>query len=71
MVIHIKVKSGAKMNHIEKLTDSSYRVEVTTTPIHNKANNAVVKLLAEYFHTKQSEIIIVKGLKSSKKIVYI
>lgn len=46
----------------------SLKVKVTSPPEKGKANEEVVELLAERFHVKKSDITILSGLKSRKKV---
>jgi uncharacterized protein (TIGR00251 family) len=69
--ISIHVKTGARENSVTKLDNASYRVAVSARPIEGKANEAVVKVLADYFCVPKSCIDIISGHSSSKKIVSI
>lgn len=68
MKISVSVKPNAKQNKIEK-SDTGYLVWTQAPPTENKANNAVIELLAEYFNIPKSKINIVAGFKSRKKII--
>ncbi len=68
MKIFVKVKSKAKKNSVKAIDIANYLVEVTEPPEKNKANIEVIKLLAKYFNTSFSKIILLKGQHSKKKI---
>ncbi|MFA5033838.1 MAG: DUF167 domain-containing protein [bacterium] len=70
MKISVTVKLKSKQEKVEK-TDAGYLVYVKAPPIENKANEAVIKLLAEHFNVSKSQVIILKGLTSKHKIVEI
>ena len=69
MTIQITVKSNQKISKVEKTEEGEYKVFVKSSPIENKANIEVIKVLSEYFDIPKSSIKIKLGLKSSKKIV--
>ena len=63
------VKPGARQESVVRLGEGEYRVSVKAPAREGKANEAVIALLAEYFDTKKSHIIIVRGVSSRKKWV--
>ena len=73
--LHIKVTTKAKVQRIkeELLDDGStlYRIYVTAAPENNKANQAVVNLLAKTFGVAKSSITLVQGHHSREKIIEI
>ena len=69
MYIHIQAKPKSKKESIEKLDESHYKVSVKEIPEKNKANQAIIKALAEYFNVAKSEIKIISGHTSRQKIV--
>ncbi|MBM3252115.1 MAG: DUF167 domain-containing protein [Candidatus Omnitrophica bacterium] len=70
MKINIKVIAGAKKNLVKKENDY-LKVYVSAPAIEGKANKAVISLLAEHFGVKNSQISILRGLHSSRKVVEI
>jgi len=58
---HLPSNEGRKIKN--------YKVWVKAPAKENKANEAVVKVLAKYFGTAKSNVNILSGLKSKKKIV--
>lgn len=71
MLINIKVIPRAKKNEVIKIDDKNYRVRLTAAPVDGKANEALVKLLSEYFDVTKSGIRIVRGERGREKIVEI
>lgn len=69
MIIEIIVKTKQKISKVEKIDDRTYKVFVKSSPIQNKANAEIVKLLSEYFDVAKGNIKIKLGKTSSKKIV--
>ncbi len=70
-MLKIKVMPNSKINLIEKIGQDNYKIKIMEKAIDGKANKAVISALAEYFNTKKSNINIVKGAMSSKKIIEI
>ena len=72
--IRIKVKAipRANKNQISGLMeDGSLKVHLKAPPVDGKANQALVKLLADCFKVSQSAVSIISGLNGRKKIVKI
>jgi len=59
------------MNSVKQNEDGSYAVSLTATPIEGKANNQLIKVLADYFKVAKSRITIKSGQKSRDKLVII
>jgi uncharacterized protein len=70
MKINVTVKLRSHEDKVTK-TETGYIVSITAAPIENKANIAVIKVLADHFNVPKSQVSIVSGLKSKKKIVEI
>ena len=70
MLISIRVTTRAKKESV-KSRDNVLRVCVNQPPEDGRANEAVIKLLAEHFKISKSQIKIVKGEKSREKIIEI
>ena len=71
MKIFVKAKPGAKEEKVEKVSESTFIVSVTARPEKGRANEAMAKVLAEYFAVSKSQIIILSGFGSRQKIVEI
>ncbi len=71
MIVKIKLTPNSKVEKIERVSSNELNIKIREKPIEGKANKALIKLLADYFHTSKSRIRIVRGLKSRKKIVEI
>jgi len=71
MRIFIKAIPKAKEGRIEKIDESHYSVWVKEPPIKGKANQAVIKALAEYFKIAPSRVKIVAGYISKQKTIEI
>jgi len=71
MKISVKVKPGAREEYIKEIGEGNFEVAVKEPPVQGKANRAVVRALAEYFHVSQSQVSIVSGYTSRNKVVEI
>ena len=69
-LINIKVIPNAKSNEVIEEVDS-IKVKVNSPAIGGKANKAVIKVLADHFKVKKSQISIVKGEKNRNKRIQI
>jgi uncharacterized protein (TIGR00251 family) len=68
--IGIKVIPRSSREEIVK-TDEGYLVRVKAQPQEGKANEAVIKLVAEHFGVTRSQVRITSGLSGRNKIVEI
>lgn len=71
MRIFVKVKPSAKIESVEKIDEVHFIISVKAPPVEGKANEAVVKLLADYFSVPRGNVKIVSGLFSRNKVVEI
>ncbi len=69
MKIFIKLKPGAKENRVERINEKSFVISVKDPPINGKANEAMIRLLANYFGTTKTSVKIISGFTSRQKIV--
>jgi uncharacterized protein (TIGR00251 family) len=70
MKIQVKVKPNSRTEGISPEGDS-FIVKVKEPPKEGKANQAVIKLLAEHFSVPQSRVSILSGFRSKNKVVEI
>jgi len=68
MKIQVKVKPNSKTEEVIQEGDS-FIVKVKEPPKEGKANQAVIKLLAEHFGVPQSQVRILSGLRSKNKVI--
>lgn len=69
MKIQVKVKTGARENRVSFDKENNlYTVSTKVQPIEGKANEAVIKLLSEFFNVPKSDINLKTGPKSKIKI---
>lgn len=70
MKIEIWVKPGSKIEKIEE-KEGGLAIFIHAKAHDGEANKAIVEKLAKYFGVAKSQVEIVSGLKSRKKIVEI
>jgi uncharacterized protein (TIGR00251 family) len=68
MKIQIKVKPNSKTEEVSQEGDT-FIVKVKEPPREGKANQAVIKLLADYFGVAKSRVRILSGFKSKNKVI--
>lgn len=71
MKIHVTVKSNSKQTEVIFLREGQFKVVVTEPPTQNKANNAVIEALAEYFKLPKSLLKITRGIRTKSKTIEI
>ncbi|MDD5136555.1 MAG: DUF167 domain-containing protein [Candidatus Omnitrophica bacterium] len=67
--ISVKVKPGSKQDSVEAAGEGQYTVRVKERAIEGRANDAVIRLLSEYFDVPKSSISIVRGIKGKLKMI--
>ena len=68
MKIQVKVKPNSKTDEVSREGDS-FIVKVKQPPKGGKANQAVIKLLAEHFGVPHSQVRILSGFRSRNKVI--
>lgn len=78
MKISVHAKLHAKEEKVEKViiqrltgAEAQYQVSVKELPVDGKANEAIIRVLAEYFKVSKSNVRVVKGHTSREKIIEI
>ncbi len=71
MKISVKVKPGSKKENVERIDDTNFIAHVKAPPVEGKANEALVRLLSDYFGVPKSKILIIKGTAGKYKLVEI
>jgi uncharacterized protein len=67
MKVKVRLRPGAKVEKIEKVSDTEYRVWVKAPPREGKANEALVEALARYFDRPRSAVRLIRGKSSREK----
>jgi uncharacterized protein (TIGR00251 family) len=67
----VQVKPNAKQQKIAEQSDGSLTIHLKSPPVDGKANEELIKLLAEKFNVPKSDIRIKSGMSSRQKLVEI
>jgi len=71
MKIFVTVKPGVKREEIKSADGTHMKVSVKAQPHEGKANEAVIKALAEHFGVAPSRVRVAGGHTGRKKIIEI
>jgi uncharacterized protein (TIGR00251 family) len=69
--LSVRVTPRSGRDEVEVLADGSLKVRLTTPPVDDKANEALVELLAKHLAVPKSAIRIVRGRTGRNKVVEI
>jgi len=69
--IRIKVKPNARSSGLEKLSDGTWLARVASPPVDGKANEELVRLIAERFSVRKAQVSIKSGASGRLKLVQI
>ena len=70
MEIEVKVIPNAKRNIISP-EGQRYKIHLNAPAVDGKANEALIRFLAEHYQVRKNQIEITKGLKSRHKVIII
>lgn len=70
MIIEVKVTAGSKSNSFRK-DNNLYYIRIMAKAIDGKANKAIIDFISNELKIKRKDIEIIKGEKSSKKLLSI
>lgn len=68
MKIIVIAHPNSKKPRIEKDLMEVLHIYVHEPPLEGRANKAIVEALAEYFHVKKSNVLLLSGAKSKQKV---
>lgn len=69
--ISVKITPSAKKEGIIDEGNNCFKIKVGAPAVEGKANEAMIKILAEYFDIPKSRIKIVRGKFAKNKIIEI
>ena len=67
--IYVKVIPRSSQNKVEKISEGEYKIKLTAPPVDGKANDMLIKVLADYFGVSKSSLNIVGGKSARIKMV--
>jgi uncharacterized protein (TIGR00251 family) len=68
--IEVRVSTNCKDTQVVSL-NGIYKVKLKSKPLDNRANLELIDTLSKYFNVSKLSVTILKGLKSSNKLVEI
>lgn len=71
MLLRVRVKPGARQPRIEQAPDGTWLVWLQSPPVEGRANEELIRRLAERFGVPRSQVRIRSGHASRLKIVEI
>ena len=71
MKVEVLVKPGSKKGPLVAPSQDAIMVYLREKPHDGEANEALIKVLAEYYGVSKSQVAIISGGKSRKKVVEI
>jgi uncharacterized protein (TIGR00251 family) len=69
MKFFVKVKAGAKADQVDPVDETHLNVFVKAPAREGRANEAVLKVLAEHLGVPRVRLSIVKGLANRNKVI--
>lgn len=70
--IKIRVLPRSSKNEVVgEMADGTLKIKLTAPPVDGKANDSLIKLLAEHFDVTKNKIKIAAGATSKNKVVEI
>jgi uncharacterized protein (TIGR00251 family) len=69
IIIEVKVDPRSSRNEIVGVVEKTVRIKLTAPPVGGAANELLIKLLAEKFGIRKSDVIIMKGESSRHKLI--
>lgn len=67
----IKVKPGARESTLTEQSDGSFVARLKSPPVDGKANEELIRLIADHFGVTRAEVVIKTGLSARLKRVQI
>lgn len=71
IVIEVKVEPRSSKKGIAGVMDNIVKVKLTAPPVEGEANEQLIEVLSELTGARKSDIRIVRGLSSRRKVVEI
>lgn len=71
LIIYVYAQPGAKKTEIVGIHDDALKIRLNTPAIEGRANEALVKFIAEQFAVPQRQVRLVRGEKIRRKTLKI
>jgi uncharacterized protein len=67
--IRIKVKPNSRVASLEDLHDGTWRARVKAPPVDGKANDELLRLVADHFGLRRAQVSVKSGASGRLKLV--
>ncbi len=71
VLIEVKVEPRSSRKGLSGIMDNVLKVKLTAPPVEGEANEQLIEVIAELTGVRKTDIRIVRGLSSKRKIVEI
>ncbi len=71
VLIEVKVEPRSSKKGLSGIMDNVLKVKLTAPPVEGEANEQLIEVIAELTGVRKSDIRIVRGLSSKRKVVEI
>jgi len=71
LILDVRIQPHAKQNEIAGIMGSRLRIRIKSPPVDGKANNALVKFLAQQFGTATAKVELISGHNKRDKRIAI
>ena len=69
VILQVKVKPRAKVSELSQATDGTWIAKLKSPPVDGKANEELVRLVAEKFQCRKTAVTIKAGASGRTKLV--
>lgn len=71
ITIHVYVQPGAKHSEIAGFHDQALKIRLNAPPIEGRANDALLKFIAQLFEVPKRQVLLKRGDKSRHKTLIV
>ncbi|MBI2941752.1 MAG: DUF167 domain-containing protein [Chloroflexi bacterium] len=65
----VRVQPGARRNEVQGFVDGVLRLRLTAPPVEGRANEALLKLLANLLGARRGQLSLLSGQTSREKVI--
>jgi hypothetical protein len=71
ITLRVRVKPKARRQSLQQTTDGTWLAEIRAAPVDGEANSALIRLIADQFKVRKSQVMIKSGTASRMKTIVI
>jgi len=71
ITLTVRVKARARRQSLQQTTDGTWLAEIRAAPVDGEANSALIRLIADQFKVRKSQVTIKSGTVSRMKTIVI